>query len=193
MIVVPYDSAANRLAVKTFSSGTKSAERTIPWASAAAWQEIQKWLRETIAAYGADLGEALALAERIAHRYALAGDLFDELAATTCNVCRRPCCRNAKVWLDSKDLLLIHLVGQAPPAGQLRPDWRSPCRHLTSRGCALPRAVRPWVCTWYICPDQRRALQRDIPAGQTNLDQWWPEIRALRGRMEAVFVKAVKD
>ena len=53
----------------------------IPWASAAAWREGQLSLTRTIAASRAELNAAAALAGRIIHRYDLAGDLFDELAA----------------------------------------------------------------------------------------------------------------
>ncbi len=178
-----------------FGSGClDGGERTvgvIPWSSAAAWREGQLSLSRTIAASRSDLGTAKALAGRILHRYDLAGDLFDELAAVTCETCPRPCCLDAKVWLDFKDLLFIHLSGQGPPPGQLREGWWGRCRYLTSRGCALPRAVRPWVCTWYICADQRRAIANGLPGAPVRLARWWSEITAWRERMEHAFIHAV--
>jgi hypothetical protein len=164
----------------------------IPWASPATWRQAQLSLRQTVAVSEADLRKAFSLAGRILDRYDLAGELFDEVADATCTVCRRPCCRDARVWLDFKDLLLIHLTGQAPPPGQLRRDRHSGCRYLTARGCTLPRGARPWVCTWYICPHQRRALARDIPGGVRLLARWWPEITALRSQMEAAFAAGVR-
>jgi hypothetical protein len=165
--------------------------RGIPWASVGSWRQAQLSLRQSLAVSEADLGKAVNLAGRILHRYDLAGALFDEVTDATCKVCRRPCCRDARVWLDFKDLLLIHLTGRAPPPGQLRRDRHSRCRYLTVRGCALLRGARPWVCTWYICPDQRRALARDIPGGVRLLARWWPEITALRSRMETAFAAGV--
>ncbi len=170
--------------------GAGTTEGVIPWASAAAWREGQLSLKRTIAASRADLADAAALAERIVHRYLLAGDLFDELSDVTCGTCPQPCCLDAKVWLDFKDLLFIHLSGQEPPPGQLREDWWGRCRYLTSNGCALPRPVRPWVCTWYICPDQRRAIARGLPGAPQRLTRWWSEITSWRDRMEHAFMLA---
>ena len=176
----------------SFFEGAGSDDGTIPWASAAAWRECQRSLTRTIAASRMDLGDAGDMASRIIHRYNLAGDLFDELADTTCKVCRRPCCLDARVWLDFKDLLLIHLAGLPRPPGQLRGNWWGRCRYLTSHGCTLPRTVRPWVCIWYICPDQRRVLKRDIPGGEERVARWWREISALRDRMETAFIAAAR-
>ena len=176
----------------TFLAGAESFDGEIPWASAAAWRECQLSLQTTIAASRMDLGPAVDMARRILHRYDLAGELFDALAGVVCEVCPRPCCLDARVWLDFKDLLLIHLSGLEPPPGQLRQGWWARCRYLTSHGCVLPRPARPWVCTWYICPDQRRALQRDIPGGPAHLARWWHEIASLRDRMEAAFLAATR-
>ncbi len=175
-----------------FLVGTESLDGDIPWSSAAAWRECHLSLKRTITASRKDLGPAADMAGRILHRYGLAGELFDELAGVTCEVCLRPCCLDARVWLDFKDLLLIHLSGQEPPPGQLRQGWWARCRYLTSHGCTLPRPARPWVCTWYICPDQRRALQRDIPGGPDHLSRWWPEIALLRDQVEAAFLAAAR-
>jgi hypothetical protein len=158
----------------------------------AAWQECQLSLQKTLTASRSDLGEALALAARIAHRYELAGDLFEEITENTCAVCPYPCCLDARVWLDFKDLLLLHLNAQPPPPAQLRQEWRESCRYLTDQGCVLPRMARPWVCTWYVCRDQRRVLQREIPGGPERIGRWWPEIAILRNRMEKAFVTAAR-
>ncbi len=179
------------LANNTAFAGRGAIGSEIPWASAAAWREGQLSLTRTIAASRADLDAAVILAGHIIHRYDLAGDLFDELAGVTCGACPRPCCLDAKVWLDFKDLLLIHLSGQEAPPGQLRRDWWGRCRYLTSNGCALPRGVRPWVCTWYICPDQRRAIARGLPGAPLRLARWWPQITSWRDRMEHAFMIAV--
>lgn len=163
-------------------------EGEIPWSSAAAWRECRLSLEMTIAAAGAGLDPARALASCIVHRYDLAGDLFDALAEASCGRCRRPCCLDAQVWLDFKDLLVIHLSGQSPPPAQLRGNRRERCLYLASNGCTLPRGKRPWVCTWYICPAQRRVLTRDIPRGPERLAKWWQEIAALREAMEEAFL-----
>ena len=113
MKVLSADKPRQRSVDTIFSDGRDQAEGAIPWATAAAWRECRLSLSRTITAAAADLGEAVAIAGRIVHRYELAADLFDELAGVTCAVCRRPCCRDARVWLDFKDLLLIHMGGRA--------------------------------------------------------------------------------
>ena len=188
MQAAPGDKREERLAVMPHVAGPDRPEGEIPWASSSAWREGRLSLTMTIAAAGADLDPARAMASRIVHRYDLAGDLFDTLSGESCGVCRRPCCRDARVWLDFKDLLLIHLSGQSPPPAQLRCNRQERCRYLTSQGCTLPRGVRPWVCTWYICPAQRRMLLRDIPGGPVRLARWWQEIASLREAMEAAFL-----
>ncbi|MBL0712112.1 MAG: hypothetical protein JJV98_00295 [Desulfosarcina sp.] len=182
----------DRTEADRFGPGPDLSSGEIPWAAAASWNECRQSLQKAITASGAELAGAVAMARRIAHRYDLAGDLFDELAPTTCAVCRRPCCLDARVWLDFKDLLLIHLGGQPRPPHQLRRTRGEPCRYLTHHGCTLPRRTRPWVCTWYICPDQRRLLVRDIPGGRERLAKWWAEIAVLRDRMEDAFIAATR-
>ncbi len=34
------------------------------------------------------------------------------------------------------------------------------CCNLTPAGCRLTRSDRPFICTWYICPDQQKILSR---------------------------------
>ena len=58
-------------------------EGEIPWSSAAAWRECRLSLEMTIAAAGAGLDPARAMASRIVHCYDLAGDLFDALERVT--------------------------------------------------------------------------------------------------------------
>ena len=65
----------------------------------------------------------------------------------------------ARVWLDFPDLLFMHLSGQALPLGQLRAQRSEACAYLGPKGCRLPRLSRPWVCTWYLCPEQKARMQ----------------------------------
>ena len=95
------------------------------------------------------------------------------------------------MWLDFKDLLVIHLSGQSPPPAQLRGNRRERCRYLAANGCTLARGVRPWVCTWYICPTQRQALERDVPGGMVQLTARMSRVKFLREEMERRFLKAL--
>ncbi|ADK84052.1 conserved hypothetical protein [Desulfarculus baarsii DSM 2075] len=120
-----------------------------PWADPAQWRDLNRRL-ERACAVGHDQARQAALA--LAGLLGQADALLDELCAAACPWCPTPCCLEAKVWLDRRDLLFIHLGGQSPPPAQLRQGRHDHCRYLGPRGCRLPRLQRPWVCTWYLCP-----------------------------------------
>jgi len=142
-------------------------------------------------AAGRHLDPARHTALRIENDLACLGALFDELADTTCACCVRLCCRTARVWLDFKDLLFIHLSGQTLPAHQVRREKEAGCRFLSPRGCRLPRLSRPWVCTWYVCPAQRDALVRDVVMGEVRFTRLRHDVGRMRARMEDQFLRAV--
>lgn len=162
----------------------------VPWPTEALWQEAQAAFRHSLGRNEARLAPAYRHAEAVAHNLDCLADLFDQLAPTTCEICRDPCCGRAKVWLDFKDLLLIHLHGESLPPRQLRRNLREPCRYLGRQGCRLPHRSRPWICTWYICPLQRQTLVREIPGGWVQARALQGRVRSLRNAMEAAFLNA---
>jgi len=163
----------------------------VPWATEGLWAEAQAALRRSLVVNAAQLAPARRQAAAVAHGLDCLADLFDLLTPTTCAVCRDPCCRHAKVWIDFKDLLFLHLHGVPRPSHQLRRNLHEPCRYLGHRGCRLPRLARPWICTWYICPDQRQAIQRDIPGGGNRIENLQSRVKSRREAMEAAFLDAV--
>lgn len=137
-----------------------------PWSDSGHWlalnQLMAAWAgsdRQTRAiSHASDLVDCLRLADK----------LMDQLCAVACPWCPAPCCIDARVWLDQVDLAFIHLAGFEPPPAQLRDNLHQTCRYLGSRGCLLPRFIRPWVCTWHLCPTLKRRLAR-VPS---QFDQW---------------------
>jgi hypothetical protein len=140
---------------------------------------------------GARLTPARRQADAIVHGLDRLADLFDQLAAATCAVCQDPCCRHAKVWFDFRDLLFLHLHGVPLPPHQLRRHLQDPCRYLGRRGCRLPRGSRPWICTWYICPLQRAAIERDIPGGGIRVDGLRAQVKSRREALERAYLVAL--
>jgi hypothetical protein len=161
-----------------------------PWPTNRLWAEAQAALRHSLALSEARLVPVRRPAAAIAHGLDRLADLFDQLASTTCAVCQDPCCRHAKVWFDFKDLLFLHLHGEILPPHQLRRNPHEPCRYLGRRGCRLPRLSRPWICTWYVCPRQRQAIERDIPGGWAQTDRLRVRVKSRRDAMESAFLKA---
>lgn len=160
----------------------------VPWPTEDLWTEAQAALRRSLAVSEWRLAPARRQAAAVAHGLECLADLFDLLTPTTCAVCRDPCCRHAKVWLDFKDLLFLHLHGVPLPPHQLRRRLHDPCRFLGRRGCRLPRLARPWICTWYICPDQRQAIERDIPGGGTRIENLRARVKSRREAMERAYL-----
>jgi hypothetical protein len=163
----------------------------VPWSTDAAWREVNTALRTVLSRDTDALNAARRHAAAGAHARDRLADLFDHLAGATCAVCPDPCCRHARVWLDFKDLLLLHLNGEALPPRQLRRDLTEPCRYLGSRGCRLPHRSRPWICSWYVCPALRRALERDLPGGWRQAVTLQAEVKARRHAMEVAFRSAL--
>lgn len=172
-------------------NGRSTVVGPVPWPTDHLWAEAQLALRNSLAMGGARLAPAHGHAEAIAHGLDCLADLFDQLAPTTCAVCKDPCCGHAKVWLDFKDLLCLHLNGESLPPHQLRRNPHEPCRYLGRRGCRLPRRARPWICTWYVCPVQREAIERDIPGGWSRAEGLRTRIKSRRAAMEAAYLDAL--
>ena len=163
----------------------------VPWSTDRLWAEAQAALRSSLAQNKARLAPARRHAGAIAHYLDCLADLFDQLAPSTCEVCRDPCCGHAKVWLNFQDLLFIQLLGVTPPPHQLRRNLYEPCRFLGPQGCLLPYLSRPWICTWYFCPDLHRSIKRDIPGGGMQTAVWARRIKSLRNAMETAYLNAL--
>ncbi|MFC1488266.1 hypothetical protein ACFL6B_00305 [Thermodesulfobacteriota bacterium] len=116
---------------------------------------------------------------------------LDNLCAVTCPWCPDPCCLVAKVWVDFKDLLFLHLTDQTVPPVQLTHNFDKRCYYLGSRGCTLPRVMRPWICTRYLCPSQMASLRRRPGSGQEFFDQAFQTVKAGRNKMETEFIRIV--
>lgn len=69
---------------------------------------------------------------------------------------------HAKPYYDFRDLVYLHLCSLEPPAQQPITAKDDNCRYLGSAGCVLSRELRPWICTWYICPEMHSFLGAEI-------------------------------
>lgn len=166
-------------------------DAVVPWPTATLWNEARETLQFSLSQAPDRMAVARQIADRLAHQLDLLADRFDQLAATTCDNCPDPCCAHAKVWLNFQDLLFIHLHNEILPPHQLRRNFDEPCRFLGLRGCTLPRLSRPWICTWYICPIQRQAMERDVPGGMAQTVATLARVKSLREEMEGHFLTAL--
>ena len=162
-----------------------------PWGSKVKWQIVNRDLDYLIYRHYDALKDAVMLARDLQVRMVSIFSLLDDLCRVTCPWCPDPCCLAARVWIDFKDLLFLHLAGHPVPPEQLLSDFKESCCYWSPRGCMLPRISRPWVCTWHLCPTQKVNLRRKAPSVQKKLKHAVQEITAGRKAMETEFIRIV--
>ena len=144
---------------------------TIPWQSEEAWIQVVLSIGKTIAALstqGAEITRIRTLAQQIAQGYAELETILEEVCLKSCPTCVDVCCSRATVWYDLKDLLLIYLNTGTLPDRQIYKQPDHSCCNLTPSGCRLLRSERPFICTWYICPDQKNVIE-GLPDSEEKL------------------------
>ena len=162
-----------------------------PWNSIDSWQEANQSLNFLIIRNLTELKRAVSLAHKIEARLALIFSILNDLCKATCPWCPDPCCLSAKVWIDFKDLLFLHLGGHQIPSEQLLSNLKEVCRYWSHKGCVLPRMSRPWVCAWYLCPTQQANLRQKARHTQDEFSRLIQTVKVCRAEMEAEFIRIV--
>jgi len=163
----------------------------IPWEKPSRWREAKWALDRLTLEHRRALENAYRRAADLRRRLHELFPVMEALGRETCTCCALPCCRTARVWYDFRDLLLYRLTAVPLPPIQPASSERSGCRFLTSRGCSVERAARPWICTWYLCPRQKRALPDTGPRSRQAVLSAIEAIGRDRKRLEAEFLAAV--
>ncbi len=99
-----------------------------PWGSTTTWNAAKWNLDYLIRLHRPELDRAVNFAREVRVRLESIFPLMDDLCADTCPWCPDPCCLAAKVWVDFKDLLFLHLCCRQIPPVQLLPDLKKKCR-----------------------------------------------------------------
>ena len=129
-------------------------EQIPPWGTVSKWEKVNQGLNYLIKKHKKKLSLVFDLAREIEKELELIFPVQDKLCLLTCSNCPDPCCLNATVWFDFKDLLFIHLTGFFVPHHQLIEKRGDQCTYHSPKGCRLHRLARPWTCTLYFCPSQ---------------------------------------
>lgn len=164
-------------------------KKKAPWNIGADWKRLTALIRQTDQACGSNLESVRLTAGQIQRNYEKISPDIQAVCEQTCPECKDICCVRATVWFDFKDLLTIYFAsGQVPPRQiykQQTVDFKA-CCHLTENGCCLPRWERPFVCTWYVCPDQKSRVSKDI-------DRCILEIKALRSSLGSEYFRVISS
>jgi hypothetical protein len=161
------------------------------WGATATWKTVNRNLDYLIRLHRPKMDRAVALAWDVQIRLESIFSLLDDLCASTCPWCPDHCCLVAKVWIDFKDLLFLHLNGHQIPPAQLLSNLKETCSYWSPKGCKLPRIVRPWVCTWYLCPTHKANLRQKPKSVQDKFSRAVQAIKTGRKKMESEFIRIV--
>ncbi len=161
------------------------------WTTPESWAEANHSLALLCRKYETSLAPAREQARRVRAALQALHPTIEFLCSTTCPACPDSCCVRAKVWLDFRDLLFLHLAGGPLPLHQLRRNLAETCLFLGLKGCTLPRLSRPWVCTWYLCPEQTNLLRKLPVEKQAEFHPAVQEVKEGRRKMEEEFMGAI--
>jgi len=160
----------------------------IPWFAAADWRQANLALQHLCTRHQTSLAPARITARKLKRCLEALYPLLDDLCDQTCSGCAEPCCHVATVWFDFRDLIFIHLSGQAITTVQLSRSPEGNCRCCGPTWCCLPRLSRPWTCARYVCPPQKRLLAQMPADTLAGFEKAVATIKALREQMEAEFI-----
>ena len=162
-----------------------------PWGSQIAWREVHGSIGYHIDRYQISLQPVVMIARRTRAHLESIFELLDDLSTETCFRCPDPCCLTASPWFDLRDLIYLHLNCLRIPSSQTIDAHRSDCRYLSAGGCTLSRSIRPWICTWYLCPVQTVNLEKRRPVQYENFKRTVKEIKMLRRQLEDAFIRVI--
>ncbi|MDZ7759837.1 MAG: hypothetical protein U5L00_06225 [Desulfovermiculus sp.] len=161
------------------------------WNKRSSWREVQAALDHHIRLYSLQNSTLVSLAGSIADNLQAVDQIMDSLCAANCLCCPDPCCLHADVRYDFRDLLFLHCREQGLPLHQPKQQSGRACSFLGQMGCALPRTLRPFLCTWYLCPRQMKTV-RDAPSpDMAHFQQRLHIIKEQRKDLEAEFINLV--
>lgn len=140
------------------------------------WRTSNDALARLLARHRPVLTDAVVMARRIRHAVEDLVPAMTALCRRACRFCPEPCCITNTVWFDFRDLLVLHLLGEAVPSRQAAADPGEDCPYLGGRGCTLPWSIRPWMCVKYMCPTHLGILESG----------GWPQPAALWNRIDSI-------
>ena len=163
------------------------------WKSPAQWRAANAVLSFLILRKLDGLGRVRQIVEDVKSELSGIFPILDNLCEMTCPACPAPCCKVADAGFDFRDLIYLHLTGAAVPIGQPRGEGYSTCRYLGPSGCRLPRNLRPWICTWYLCPRQKKDIFNGDSGGFGQLTAILEKVKQQRKQIEAEFIAVLID
>lgn len=157
---------------------------TIPWQDPSEFKEVLRFFDQVNNARSRELEPVREAAENIYLLFTEMKPFLDRACQFTCPGCVDNCCVRATIWYDFQDLLYLYFGPVEMPEQQIQKNVvlsGNQCSQLGDQGCKLVRQERPFICTWYFCPDQKTMSEYPHLAGLTE------QIKNMRTKMEEAF------
>ncbi len=77
--------------------------------------------------------------------------LIQSYTSKVCPYCGTVCCCNKHGFPEYADLVGMLAMGLEVPSYRFDVNKNELCQFIGEKGCVLPRARRPYRCTWYFC------------------------------------------
>jgi hypothetical protein len=124
------------------------------------------------------------IAEQLKQLLIDASPLIEEYTAIACPVCNDVCCRQKHGLYKEKDILYLQALGTDVPDRDRTRQVEGPCESMGQAGCAQPRWLRPFKCTWYFCDPLLVALQEGPQKKARKLSAMMQEMIELYGELK---------
>ena len=102
--------------------------------------------------------DRFAPAEKLKQLLIESSPLIEEYTGRVCPGCIDVCCRQKHGLYRERDTRYLRALGVSLPKRDATRPLDGPCECMGPRGCALPRWMRPFKCTWYFCEPLLAAL-----------------------------------
>ena len=114
------------------------------------WKTVQE-IKDFFKRNAADIEPVIKKGIQFHQAYVIMDPFIQEYTAKTCPYCGTVCCCNKHGFPEFADIVAIIAMNGKIPQYDLSVDPNALCQFIGEKGCILPRAERPYRCTWYFC------------------------------------------
>ncbi len=112
--------------------------------------------------------------------------------AEICPYCGSVCCANRHGMPEYADIVGMLAMGLEIPEYDLGVEQGAMCQFMGEEGCVLPRARRPYRCTWYFCDPLLLKIDMAPMQEYRFFINGVQELSRARGEMLRTFVEACR-
>jgi len=146
-------------------------------------EEVRLLTKQFFTSHQNELNKVVNYAQAIRNLTDVIDSFIQQNTSVVCPHCQGVCCLNRHGYYDYEDLIYISAIGAAPPAYTEGIDDTAPCQFLSTSGCLLTRAIRPFRCNWHFCDALLTHMENGPARSYRNFINRFHEIIHLRKQM----------